>query len=191
MSSKAVEQKRRNLLLSAECEPCDDYSCCPCCVYIYILFFVSQLAYYTWFNSAQNTYWLIGSVCALDIHGGAKKRGHPKSLQIFWKLHDRIAWKLVNFCNIICWNRRNFLFKNFIALWRHLAKTQLLCDAQIYLYSVNKWLCSAYNIAEVHQFLHNSVVEFSEYLQWDRMAPFLRLPVSIFSVKMNVVINIQ
>ena len=27
----------------------------------------------------------------------------------------------------------NFLFKNFIALWRHLAKTQLLCDAQIYL----------------------------------------------------------
>ena len=32
----------------------------------------------------------------------------------------------------------NFLFKNFIALWRHLAKTQLLCDAQIYLYSVNK-----------------------------------------------------
>ena len=32
----------------------------------------------------------------------------------------------------------NFLFKNFIALWRHLAKTQLLCDAQIYLFSVNK-----------------------------------------------------
>jgi len=32
----------------------------------------------------------------------------------------------------------NFLFKNFIALWRHLTKTQLLCDAQIYLYSVNK-----------------------------------------------------
>jgi len=32
----------------------------------------------------------------------------------------------------------NFLVKNFIALWRHLAKTQLLCDAQIYLYSVNK-----------------------------------------------------
>ena len=32
----------------------------------------------------------------------------------------------------------NFLFKNFIPLWRHLAKTQLLCDAQIYLYNVNK-----------------------------------------------------
>jgi len=32
----------------------------------------------------------------------------------------------------------NFLFKNFIALWRHLAKTQLLYDAQIYLYIVNK-----------------------------------------------------
>jgi len=35
----------------------------------------------------------------------------------------------------------NFLFKNFIMLWCHLAKTfktQLLCDAQIYLYNVNK-----------------------------------------------------
>jgi len=32
-----------------------------------------------------------------------KKRGHPISLQIFWKFHNRIAWKLVNFCNIICW----------------------------------------------------------------------------------------
>jgi len=33
----------------------------------------------------------------------------------------------------------NFLFKNFIALWRHLAKTQvLMCDAQNYLYNVNK-----------------------------------------------------
>ena len=32
----------------------------------------------------------------------------------------------------------NFLFKNFIALWCHLAKTQLVCDAQIYLYNVNK-----------------------------------------------------
>jgi len=32
----------------------------------------------------------------------------------------------------------NFLFKNFIMLWRHPAKTQLLCDAQIYLYSVDK-----------------------------------------------------
>jgi len=32
----------------------------------------------------------------------------------------------------------NFLFKKFIALWRHLAKKQLLFDAQIYLYNVNK-----------------------------------------------------
>jgi len=31
-----------------------------------------------------------------------------------------------------------FVLKNFIELWRHLAKTQLLCDAQIYLYNVNK-----------------------------------------------------
>ena len=32
--------------------------------------------------------------------------GHPISLQlIFRKLHDWIAWKLVNFCNIICWTQ--------------------------------------------------------------------------------------
>jgi len=56
-----------------------------------------------------------------------------------WKFTSiRIAWKLVNFCNIIWWTVINFLFKNFIALWRHLAKTQLLRDAQINLYSVNK-----------------------------------------------------
>jgi len=30
----------------------------------------------------------------------AQKQGHPISLQIFWKLHDRIAWKLVNISNI-------------------------------------------------------------------------------------------
>jgi len=64
-------------------------------------------------------------------------RGHPISLQIFRKLHDWIVWKLVNFCNITRWTQSlAFLFKNFIALWRHLAKTQLLCDAQIYLYSM-------------------------------------------------------
>ena len=75
------------------------------------------------------------------IQGGAKKRGQPISMQIFWKFHDRIAWKLVNFCNIICWTQSlTFCLKKFIALWRHLAKTQLPCDAQIYLYNVNKRL---------------------------------------------------
>ena len=32
----------------------------------------------------------------------------------------------------------NLLFKNFTELLTHLAKTQLLCDAQIYLFRVNK-----------------------------------------------------
>jgi len=41
-------------------------------------------------------------------------------------------------CNIMLNTVNNFLFKNFIALWRHLAKTQVLCDAEIYLYNVNK-----------------------------------------------------
>ena len=38
---------------------------------------------------------------ALDIQGGAKNgaTGQPISLQIFRKLHDRITWKLVDFCN--------------------------------------------------------------------------------------------
>ena len=30
-------------------------------------------------------------------------------------------------------------------------------------------MCSAYDIAEAHQFPRNSVIEFSEYLQWDRI----------------------
>jgi len=89
----------------------------------------------------------------------------------------------------------NFLFKNFIALWRHLAKTQLLCDAQIYLYNVNKRFrkvapqrdeifkqkvndcveCSAYNIAEVHQFPRNSVMEFQNICN-EMVAPFFAPP---------------
>ena len=54
--------------------------------------------------------------------------GRPTSLQIFRKLHDRFVWKLVDLIlqyymlNTVI----NFLFKNFIALWRHLAKTPLL-----------------------------------------------------------------
>ena len=64
--------------------------------------------------------WLIGSapsvvlpITSCNNYTGWRKKtgpmGHPMSLQIFWKLHhriklhDRIAWKLVNFCNIICW----------------------------------------------------------------------------------------
>ena len=35
------------------------------------------------------------------LQGGAKKRGHHLIANIL-KFHDRIAWKLVDFCNIIC-----------------------------------------------------------------------------------------
>jgi len=43
---------------------------------------------------------------------------------------------------------------------------------------LNKIEVNAYNIADkVHQFPRNLVMEFSEYLQWDRLAPFLRHPV--------------
>ena len=36
---------------------------------------------------------------------GWLKNGATISLQKFWKFHDRIAWKLVNFCNIIWWTQ--------------------------------------------------------------------------------------
>ena len=43
-----------------------------------------------------------------NIQGSAKKNGatgHPISLQIFRKLHDRIAWRLVDFVYSHCTNR--------------------------------------------------------------------------------------
>jgi len=39
------------------------------------------------------------------VYRWRKKRGHPISLQIFWKFYYRIAWKLVKFCNIIYWTQ--------------------------------------------------------------------------------------
>ena len=73
------------------------------------------------------------------VQGGAKKTGPvylianilktpwPNCVEIGELLQYYMLNTVINF----------FLFKNFIALQRHLAKTQLLCDAQIYLYSVN------------------------------------------------------
>jgi len=84
-----------------------------------------------------------------SLQGGAKKTGPPAilSLQIFRKLHDRVAQKTgpaYLIANILktpwpncmeiggllqCYMLNtviNFLFKIFITLWRHLAKTQLL-----------------------------------------------------------------
>ena len=67
-----------------------------------------------------------------SIKSGSKKRGHHLIANIL-NFHDRIAWKLVNFCNIICWTQSlTFLLKNFIALWRHLTKTQLLSFIHIW-----------------------------------------------------------
>jgi len=49
----------------------------------------------------------------VDVQGGAKNgaNGNPISLQIFRKLHDRIAWKLVYFCNIIAEQSLTFCLK--------------------------------------------------------------------------------
>ena len=49
-------------------------------------------------------HFLCNSLYIMLIQGGAKNgaTGHPISLQIIRKLHDRIACKLVDFCNIIC-----------------------------------------------------------------------------------------
>ena len=73
------------------------------------------------------------------IKGGAKNGAtlsHCKYSEIPWpncvEIGELLQYYMLNTIN-------NFLFKNFIALWRHLAKTQnILCDAQIYLYNVNK-----------------------------------------------------
>jgi len=55
-------------------------------------------------NVADHTEMTVPSIfITMAIQIGAKNwaTGHPISLQIFRKLHDRIAWKLVDFCNII------------------------------------------------------------------------------------------
>jgi len=52
---------------------------------------------FTRFDIGLNTYQETWEI----TQGGAKKRGHHLIANIL-KFHDRIAWKLVNFCNIIC-----------------------------------------------------------------------------------------
>jgi len=47
-----------------------------------------------------------------------------------------------------------------------------------------------YNIAEIHQFPRNSVMEFSEYLQWDRMAPFFVPPCTLPYLAVTEIANI-
>ena len=43
--------------------------------------------------SGRDSWCYRSSYIVLYVHGGPKKRGQRVSLQIFWKLHDRIAWK--------------------------------------------------------------------------------------------------
>ena len=58
---------------------------------------------------------------------------------------------------ILAFHRTYFLlFKNFIALWRHLAKTQLLS----FIHIVQIDLSITADIAEVHQFPRSSLMEF-------------------------------
>jgi len=61
------------------------------------------LVYSRWWMSVFNVAnYRISALIQLKaiIQGGAKI-GATISLQIFWKFHERIAWKLVYFCNII------------------------------------------------------------------------------------------
>jgi len=68
--------------------------------------------------------WVLRELDEHKVQGGAKNgaTGYPIWLLIFRKLHDRIAWKLVDFCNIICWTQS----LTFRLKMRHLAKTPLL-----------------------------------------------------------------
>ena len=100
-----------------------------CCIWQSGWNFSMQSVYYWGIvpNKIVRTHMCTYVSLSLRLQGGAKKQGQPISLQIFWKLHDRITWKWVNFCNIICWTQSlTFCLKKFIALWRHLAKTPLL-----------------------------------------------------------------
>jgi len=52
----------------------------------------------------------------IHIQGGAKNGAGIANIP---KTPRSNAWKLVDFCNIMLNTVINFLFKNFIALWRH------------------------------------------------------------------------
>ena len=93
-------------------------------------------------KSIEWSAWVMHSIecTAQHLQGGAKKTGPAYLIANILKT-PRIKncveiGELLQYCmlNTVI----SFLFKNFIALWRHLAKTQVLCDAQIYLYNVNK-----------------------------------------------------
>ena len=74
-----------------------------------------------------------------DLQGGAKKTGPPYLIANILKIPQPNCVEIGELLQYYMLNTViNFLFKNSIALWRHLAKTQVLCDAQIYLYNVNK-----------------------------------------------------
>ena len=77
-------------------------------------------------------------VC-VNIQGGAKKTGPPYLIANIWKIPWPNCVEIGELLQYFMLNTViNFLFINSIALWRHLAKTQVLYDAQIYLYDVNK-----------------------------------------------------
>jgi len=101
----------------------------------------------------------VGKCCSGSLHSFLT--GHKSLLLLVWYQRRRVFYRVAQktgpaylIANIVktpwpnCVEIGELLqfymlntvinFKNFIALWRHLAKTQLLCDAQIYLYSVNK-----------------------------------------------------
>ena len=51
----------------------------------------------TWVPGSRSLPWY--------LQGGAIKTGPPYLIANILKFHDRIAWKLVNFWNIICWTQ--------------------------------------------------------------------------------------
>ena len=97
-----------------------------------------------WWLLLASTFELLGNI--MSICTGWRKKTGPRYhieniLKIPWPNCVEIG-ELLQYYMMNIWTYYN-MFKNFIALYRHLAKTQLLCDAQIYLYNVNKrqYLC--------------------------------------------------
>ena len=125
--------------------------CLSCCNWTFISSRIdSDLTYFSitsvhWVMadcSSTASLWLSAchQVTMYRIQGGTIKTGPPyliaNILKISWpncvEIGELLQYYMLN--TVI-----NFLFKNFIAQWRHLAKTQLLCDAQIYLYNAMRW----------------------------------------------------
>jgi len=108
-----------------------------CVTLVIDLFFYSN---FTLWNSKVTYYHGTESeILKLYLQGGPKKTGPAGFIANILKTSRPNCvevGELLQYCmlNAVI----TFFFKSFVALWRHLTKNVAMCDAQIYLYNVNK-----------------------------------------------------